>query len=573
MRWFPAVLGKHTVVRLFLVAQLAIAVVAPVLRAAETSPDPAVTDSIRRGRAIYLQKCVLCHQMKGEGVPGIYPPLARSSYLTPTPDRAIQALCEGLNGEVEVNGRTYAGAMPPQLLDDAGVADVLTFVLQSWGNAGPSITPEQVRDVRAKSAYPTFEKLQASMNYPALPPANGGLQLRELLRLPFRPVRLTPDASGKGVYILGQNGDVWHLDATSARLRQILWGDRYREKREGDLGGPLFILAMALDPQGRLLIGANQQNGSTKPFQNIITIYRTTSMRDGQPAEPKPWFQTNYHGNAAYVHGLENIAFGPDGFLYAGNGARTDAGQTGDTGDWYGGGETPITSSIWRLDPRAEHPQLEIFARGVRNPYGFCWNERGEMFASENGPDADAPEELNWIRPGRHYGFPYRFGSHPAKDYAGAPAPPAPEGLQFTDPVVNLGPDGGFEGTPISTFDPHSCPGGIVHLGANFPEPLRDSFLMPRFGNFIRSPKPNSGFDLLRIRLKKGADGEYAAEVKSLFTGLGRPIDICVLRGGRILVGEYTRATDSTGSQDPSGRIVELLYTPTKTASTTNGHE
>ena len=57
----------------------------------------------------------------------------------------------------------------------------------------------------------------------------------------------------------------------------------------------------------------------------------------------------------------------------------------------------------------------------MRNAYGFCWNERGEMFATENGPDADAPEELNQIEQGRHYGFPYTFANILIENIVGRP--------------------------------------------------------------------------------------------------------------------------------------------------------
>ena len=153
------------------------------------------------------------------------------------------------------------------------------------------------------------------------------------------------------------------------------------------------------------------------------------------------------------MHAVENIAFGPDGFLYVGNGARTDGGQTGGDSNYYQGGETPITACIWRIDPRAEKPDFEIYARGVRNAYGFCWNPSGEMFATENGPDADAPEELNLIEKGKHYGFPYTFADWGTrKAYPFTPDPPA--GLEFTPPIANLGPDGGFNGGPFTPSIP-----------------------------------------------------------------------------------------------------------------------
>ena len=65
------------------------------------------------------------------------------------------------------------------------------------------------------------------------------------------------------------------------------------------------------------------------------------------------------------------------------------------------------------------------------------------MFLTENGPDADAPEELNLIESGRHYGFPYQFSDWTRKAYDRTPD--APEGLTLTVPIPNVGPDGGFD--------------------------------------------------------------------------------------------------------------------------------
>ena len=94
---------------------------------------------VQRGRDLYLKNCFVCHQLNGEGTPGVFPPLAKSDFLLSDPERAIRALCEGLVGEITVNGRTYAGAMPATILEDAELADVLTFVLNSWGNSGGAV--------------------------------------------------------------------------------------------------------------------------------------------------------------------------------------------------------------------------------------------------------------------------------------------------------------------------------------------------------------------------------------------------------------------------------------------------
>jgi hypothetical protein len=79
-----------------------------------------------------------------------------------------------------------------------------------------------------------------------------------------------------------------------------------------------------------------------------------------------------------------------------------------------------------------------------------------------NGPNADAPEEMDAIVPKGHFGFPYQFADWPAK--AGHPyphTPPPPNGVQFIQPVANLGPAAGGKADGLFTFDAHSSPGGL----------------------------------------------------------------------------------------------------------------
>jgi glucose/arabinose dehydrogenase len=540
----------------FLAALLAGVSGASLLRAAEAAPPS--PEVLERGKTLFLQHCFICHQLNGQGLPGTYPPLAKSDYLLQNKDRSIRVLIEGLSGEIQVNGRRFAGAMPPVMLEDGPLADVLTYVRNSWGNAEGVVTAEEVAAVRSKTAYPTYERMVASTRFPPLPAPPDGFSLREVVKMPSNPVRIASDGTGKSLYILtGGNGDVWRLDPGASVLKQVFWGDKYLEHRPGDLGGPVILVGMAMDRDRRLYVGSNQQNNSRKPAQNNVTIYRTTLAVDAQGVEMKPWFQTNYPGNYAYLHGLEGMTVGPDGMLYVANGARTDGGQGGGEPDWFGGGEMELTSSIWRIDLAAEHPVLEVFARGIRNGYGLCFNDKGELFESENGPDAHAPEELNHIQKGHHYGFPYRFGDWTTKAYGHTPEPPP--GIEFTLPVANLGPDGGFDGAPLYTFDPHSSPGGLAWLGDDFPEGWRGSLLMTRFGNFIHGPrKDSSGFDLLQIKLRKNASGVYEAHVHTVLAPLGRPTDVHVSGKGRVYIAEYSRATNSAGSFSLPGRILEL---------------
>ncbi len=516
-------------------------------------------ESIANGRLVYMRTCFLCHQLNGQGLPHVYPPLANSDFFLSDTTRAIRILCEGLSGEIIVNWKKFDGVMPPVTLNDQEVADVLNFARNTWGNQGETVTAGQVKEVRSTTQYPTFEKLQEATAYPPLPAPPEGFTLREVVRLPFQATRMITDPTGNLLYLLSGSGDLTVLDPATGQLRQMLWSKNYLLHRAGDLGPPIYVLGMALDKQNRLYILSNQQNGSSVPYQNVVTIYRTTGTSpEGDPIDPKPWFETNYPGNSAYLHAAENMAFGPDGLLYVGNGARTDANQSGDDPHYYQGGETPITSSMWRIDPAQEHPTLEVFAKGIRNAYGFCWNNKGEMFATENGPDADAPEELNLVEQGKHYGFPYKFSNWTKKAYPHTPD--APPGLEFTLPIPNVGPDGGFHGEPLYTFDPHSCPGGIVFLGQDFPEGWRGTFLLTRFGNFLG--KDSVGFDLLQARLEKNAEGKYEAHIKTVLAPLGRPIDVHMLANGRVYVCEYSRATRKDASFAMPGRIIELAVKP-----------
>ncbi len=112
--------------------------------AAATAPPAAV---MQRGKQIYESYCKTCHQANAQGIPGVYPPLAKSDYLKDK-QAVIRALVFGLSGKIVVNGKTYNGVMPPSPYNDADIAAVLTYVYNSFGNGGGIITPEEVAAVR-----------------------------------------------------------------------------------------------------------------------------------------------------------------------------------------------------------------------------------------------------------------------------------------------------------------------------------------------------------------------------------------------------------------------------------------
>lgn len=111
-----------------------------------------VPEQIKAGKGLYERTCFACHQLEGQGIPNAFPPLAKSDFLNANPDRAIGAVLHGLSGEITVNGKKFNNVMTSQNLTDEQVADVLTYVYNSWGNNKTVVTPARVKAIRAKPA-------------------------------------------------------------------------------------------------------------------------------------------------------------------------------------------------------------------------------------------------------------------------------------------------------------------------------------------------------------------------------------------------------------------------------------
>lgn len=104
--------------------------------------------SIEDGKEIYADFCLQCHMAKGEGVKNAFPPLAKSDYLKDI-DKSIHAIKFGLKGPIKVNGIAYNGNMINQGLDEEEIADVMNYILRSWGNSSELIiTEEKVASIK-----------------------------------------------------------------------------------------------------------------------------------------------------------------------------------------------------------------------------------------------------------------------------------------------------------------------------------------------------------------------------------------------------------------------------------------
>lgn len=110
---------------------------------------------IAAGKVLFLGTCSACHQAEGQGVPNAFPPLAKSDFLMEDKRRSIEVVLNGLKGPVKVNGNQFDSVMPPlSHLPDDDIANILTFVRNTWGNSGDVISRAEVTQVREGTKRP-----------------------------------------------------------------------------------------------------------------------------------------------------------------------------------------------------------------------------------------------------------------------------------------------------------------------------------------------------------------------------------------------------------------------------------
>ena len=112
---------------------------------------PTVTPAML-GKRVFTTICAPCHQASGQGVPGVYPPLAGSEWAQGSEERIIRIVLLGLSGPITVEGKEYNSAMASLngVLKDDQIANVLTYVRQEWGNNAPEVKAETVARIRAE---------------------------------------------------------------------------------------------------------------------------------------------------------------------------------------------------------------------------------------------------------------------------------------------------------------------------------------------------------------------------------------------------------------------------------------
>ena len=128
-----------------------------------------------KGKTIYGSLCASCHGAEGEGMNLLAPPLLNSDWVTGHPDRFARILLHGLEGAIEVSGKTYQPpdilpAMPPVgMMSNNELAATMTYIRRAWNHTASPVTSGDIqrnRDLTAaqKGAYQASDLVDFSEN-------------------------------------------------------------------------------------------------------------------------------------------------------------------------------------------------------------------------------------------------------------------------------------------------------------------------------------------------------------------------------------------------------------------------
>jgi mono/diheme cytochrome c family protein len=108
--------------------------------------------SMTRGQKVYAAQCLTCHMADGGGVLNMNPPLIKTKWVLGDKTKLIQIVLQGMSTGVEINGDEYHNVMAAHdFLTDQEIADVLTYIRNSFGNKAKAVTVSDVKSVRTKT--------------------------------------------------------------------------------------------------------------------------------------------------------------------------------------------------------------------------------------------------------------------------------------------------------------------------------------------------------------------------------------------------------------------------------------
>ena len=420
---------------------------------------------------------------------------------------------------------------------------------------------------------------------------NTNLQIRLVLNTPTssQSVRIAKDPRNNQLYYLQINGDIYQVNLTNSTSAKV-----YSSVNHGLSNS---VEGLAIGPGGTMyVLGDFSTTTTSNGDYGYIHIMKGVPNGSGVRvwsllAQTDLWQRSK----GQFDHNCSALIVSPDGqYLYYNAGSRTDHGEVEDAGGLFPNTrEVALTAKIFRVPANGSNLFLTnnlaalksagyVFAEGTRNAFDFAFAPNGDLFATDNGPDRDMSDSLYWLREGLHYGFPWRMGGmdnpqqfssyNPSTDllldsrffavnsgrYHNDPTfPPAP--TNFTDPVINLGPDadeyrdptdGSIKsaselGRTLATFTAHRSPLGLVFdvTGAMAPPFQYHGFVLSwtpgdPSGNSVPGPFDDPSQDMLDLNMTKLGNTNYEMQATRIVGGFANPIDAEII-SNKIYAIEY----------------------------------
>jgi glucose/arabinose dehydrogenase len=406
-----------------------------------------------------------------------------------------------------------------------------------------------------------------------------GISIRRLLDAEQSALLLARDPATGQLYYLNGEGALYrvlfHPDGAASSELVYTAADH----------GMTYTAGITFANDGTIFLLGNFPNGK----YTVLRIRRGVPKSDGSGA--RAWSTVAesepYPLAGQYDHLFNAIVVSPDQkHLFIQAGSRGNHGEEESNGGTFPGLRgVPLSSVILRLPIDADSIRLlndetalrsagYYYAAGFRNTYSLAFAPDGELFGVENSGDRDDSEEMNWIREGHHYGFPWRIGTNDNpqqfpgydpetdplvnkkfgayirglfRDDPGFPAPPA--GVTFTDPIPNIGPDadkfrdpitgevrdGSELGRPVGTFTAHRSPLGLVFDTDMALGELRgDAFCLSwtkgdANSDTLDGPFFDASQDLLHLELLK-TDTSYMVRSTKMIEGFNFPVAAALTR-------------------------------------------
>ncbi len=373
-------------------------------------------------------------------------------------------------------------------------------------------TPEKLRIEPLKGHLATPERLDvnaARFQQLKLP---AGFQIQVFAQGLGNPRNLAVAPDGTVYVTRRKEGDVLALKDTN--------GDGRANQRRTVMSGVKYVNGITIH-QNHLYFVTDTQ------------LYRTNLLPGGR--ENKPQLLLKDLPDAGQ-HPNRTLGVGPDGMLYISVGSTCNA------------CDEPNKEHATLLRSKLDGSDRTIFARGLRNTIGFAWHPHTkELWGMDHGSDwrgeDQPPEEVNLLREGNHYGWPFCWGDRQPDLYL----PADPENMSKQDFCAQK------TAAPVLTYQAHSAPlDFIFYTASQFPSEYQNSAFVTMRGSWNRNPPV--GYKVVRLRYQNGkpvgfedfVTGFLAADGKTQF---GRPVGLATMTDGSLLF-----------TDDTNGMIYRVSY-------------